>query len=373
MSSEEKRTCPCKRLPLYLSSFTAAEYGDTHAISRLGPAAANRTDAGGYTPLHLAAQNGHVAATSFLLEIGANVDGVGGCGATPLHRASYAGAVSTMQILLEKDGDLLARDTSFGDKMTPLHKAAAGGRYLAVQLLLDALRTRSPTESHGNGISSSMMEQGLKARDSQGRTPFIVAKEYVGNQEQEEKSVQRWDAVAGGPADWARCADLLRCAEQELVADSSLIEGTSSLDGKRFPPNQRLPPVPQHLTNPSSCLECSATSDGTCLTASWETAFRSVLATTVDRKLQSADHSEVQVATNEDTDEPAVAPSKSSHVQTSLNETESRESEDMSGSQPALGRNCHACGVASFALHQEGDKLVCRKCAKPVRRRRMNL
>jgi hypothetical protein len=47
------RTCPCKKLPLRLSSFTAAEQGNVHALERFESSIAYRKDAGRSTPLHL--------------------------------------------------------------------------------------------------------------------------------------------------------------------------------------------------------------------------------------------------------------------------------------------------------------------------------
>jgi hypothetical protein len=161
-ASRQIRQCPCKLLPRSFSSFTAAEYGDLCTLTKIGPAIAQRHDDFGYTPLHFAAQNNHVAATALLLQLGCHVDGIVSvegelqsnsttrcCGATPLHRAAFSGATATMKILLDwnstepdknssssvynkKQCDVLAKDLSIGDEFTPLHKAAAGGRYLAV-------------------------------------------------------------------------------------------------------------------------------------------------------------------------------------------------------------------------------------------------
>ena len=113
-TSRSIRQCPCKLLPRSFSSFTAAEYGDLHTLTKIGPAIASRQDGNGYTPLHLAAQHNHVSATALLLQLGCHVDGlvlqergldnnatVVSCGATPLHRAAFSGATAGMKVLLD--------------------------------------------------------------------------------------------------------------------------------------------------------------------------------------------------------------------------------------------------------------------------------
>ena len=205
-------SCPCKRLMLSLSSFTAAEYGDVNAlVSRAGRSGGSIAsfvtcqDSAGNTPLHLAAQHGHAGVVSLLLN-GNNesrvVNAAAG-GATPLHRACFSGAVSTIRLLLEHPVcDLLARDTSFGDLQTPLHKSASGGRYLAVQLLLQVLQLRSASSDCAR---PTVLETALSMLDSSGRTPLQVARDKQRDQDEERRSVVKWDIVAGGAANWETC------------------------------------------------------------------------------------------------------------------------------------------------------------------------
>lgn len=437
-----RRQCPCKTLPHSLSSFTAAEYGDLHSLSRLGPSVATRFGAGGYSPLHLAAQNGHTAATSLLLSLGADVDGrppptdqsIAWSGATPLHRASYSGAVSSMRILLgwssPRRCDVLAGDTSFGDLMTPLHKAAAGGRYLSVQLLLDALRSwndidagsavrmtqtsavevGSPyisgvvvgldqattsldaagddttvNENRSTSRDLSMLQRGLLAVDSLGRTPLAVARHFLQNQDKERRSVKRWDAVAGGVPDWVKCVDLLEAALEELGkglkvedAPSSYSVGDGRFESSKHSLVQSLDPLPEHLSGVRSCLDCGSDDNGQCKTASWEAAFRSLLLVSVEEKTKSRgkyirDGAGTTSPWQTDSKHLLPAPPPIKEMDPSIKTCSGVIGDDVEPSlqnlgtanTALLGQHCSACGMNCMALYRsKANLLVCKKCLR---------
>jgi len=401
-SSSHPRQCPCKLLPQCLSSFTAAEYGDLHSLSTK-PDVAHKVGLGGLTPLHYAAQNDKASATAYLLGLGADVDGrprvedmsisvlhqgVGSgssgrterkskeawCGATPLHRAAFSGAVSAMQILLEwgsgssgtsrRQCDILAQDTSFGDKMTPLHKAAAGGRPLAVQLLLETLRSRSRQGYE----ERDLLRRGLTALDSQGQTPLEVAKAI--DPLEEAKSVKRWDSIAGGDPDWTRCIAILERAEQEAGLRFGENVDTSTQDAN-------LPALPSHLLDTTSCLDCGA-DDGTCKTSSWETAFRSVL--TSSAMHASAQTSKAKVNNIDDVSDGVgsagaqkagtQSTSETGRVESSPKVFAFSKSTEASTSTTRVGHKCNACDEYSLALFRgAGGILVCKKCRGHSRRK----
>ena len=358
------RSCPCKRLPLCLSSFTAAEYGDLNSLAKQGSAVVHRRDAAGYTPLHLAAQNGHVSATALLLQLGCSVDGGPGCGATPLHRASYSGAVGAMRILLEWNTpqcDLLAKDTSFGDGMSPLHKAVAGGRYLAVQLLLEALRGRFEHQSYS---SESLLSLGLNAKDSLGRTPLELANELSKRQDTERKAVSRWDATAGGHADWNKCIDLLLLHAEGTDCDEYYKGDDVFINHVE---TTRLPKLPSHLARGNMCLDCGAAKGENCLTASWNQAFLSALGNSVDSSLKSQANS-VSQKSMMDSRLDIESHENSSRLGKDLSSTPVLIHESTSSNQGSSNENgacCTTCFKLCISLHARDDgRLVCKSCKR---------
>jgi len=372
------RSCPCKRVPLLLSSFTAAEHGNVPALLRRqgrphqqlnsnSTASNQRVDSAGNTPLHLAAQHGHTGVTALLLRNNNNynnskttVNAAAG-GATPLHRASFSGAVATMRLLLEVPGcDLLARDTSFGDLQTPLHKACAGGRYLAVQLLLEALAARV------------LLEPALQLRDAAGQTPLQVAQAKLENAEQERRNVVRWDSVAGGVADWEMCVQLLEQFDAAITT-------TTTAD------SQEPRALPRHLQLKSQQQEeyCGCEQEGgQCRTASWERAFQAALQTTVNQNIHHSPKNSIGRETNEqnivagkvnksnNTNNPKALQEKPPDKIGTTEPTITHQQSQQSTPTTPRGRQCADCGQPSIVLYpcsssdDDKSRLVCKACRR---------
>ena len=90
----------------------------------------------GSTPLHLAAQLGHLEKVTILLEHDAAASGVqDAAGLTPLHHASTSGHVETVKELLRHNLEACGLETE--DGLTPLHLAAANGHVEAARILLE--------------------------------------------------------------------------------------------------------------------------------------------------------------------------------------------------------------------------------------------
>ena len=94
----------------------------------------------GYTPLHLAATNGHVVAMKTLLQPSADIHAKADRGATPLHASANYGHVEAVKTLLQLGAQLGAR-TVQGE--TPLDICVPRGHQVA-QVLRHFVRPARP-------------------------------------------------------------------------------------------------------------------------------------------------------------------------------------------------------------------------------------
>jgi ankyrin repeat protein len=96
---------------------------------------------GGYfnTPLHAAANRGHLDILSLFLDHGADVNTPGRLGQSALYTASARGHDKVVQLLIDHKADLNSKcGTDRDEKWTPLHVATDKGRLQIVRKLLEA-------------------------------------------------------------------------------------------------------------------------------------------------------------------------------------------------------------------------------------------
>jgi ankyrin repeat protein len=134
-----------------LDAFDAAAAGETAALERAitaDRAAANGWSEDGWTPLHLGAFFGRLAAVRMLLEHGADPHAVSRnpTANTPLHAAAVRGHLEVVALLLDRGAD---HARAAGGGYTALHIAAGAGHEQVVALLLARGANREALDREG--------------------------------------------------------------------------------------------------------------------------------------------------------------------------------------------------------------------------------
>lgn len=410
-----KRTCTCKNILWNLSTNTAAEYGDLGAIIRRYTTARkegrgeskNKTDTSSsssstsrtsYEPLHLAAQHGHLAVVSFLLQQGFHPDygtttilsqqqqeqriSSPSSSSTPLHRACFSGAVGCVKLLLEHGADITAKDGSFGDGMTPLHKAVKGGRYLAVAVIVHHYqnRTNQPHHHRQQKQQQHILDEIINDRDSQNRTPLELARELDSKGQDEILSLRRWDKVAGGTASFQKCIEILEQhiktkagavieEEEEEESTTSYTGGTTTVAIGIMPNSTTMIDfskiVNQHSRDPKKEDD---THDVFCTISQWEREFMGNLLQSIQATVDSSTDYNRSVNGNSSTTNSTIPTEQHAATTTTTTKTVLSNTQQTVGGQP-----CHNCGIHSLALYRSKshhDQLLCPKCFRQRQRQR---
>lgn len=147
----------------------------------------NIKDKNCFSPLHCAAQQGHVEIAEILIAKGANVNATDMMGETPLHAAVLGGHKDIVEVLLAGGANVNAENQM---ERTPLHFAARDGHLDVVEILLaqgadvnakDKSPSRTPlhyaAQQDHKDVAELLLAQGadVNARDLLSRTPLYWA------------------------------------------------------------------------------------------------------------------------------------------------------------------------------------------------------
>ena len=229
------------------------------------------TDAGGLTPLMVAAGRGHAPVVAALLHQGAAGAAADDKGATALHHAARSGSTDVIRAVLGSAPLSLAARTA-GDGALPIHFAARSGSAPAVQALLSAGTAAAaatnnsmlPLHYAAASASASVVQLLLQAggeatataADKAGRTPLHMA--VVGSAQSGADAVvllllkagasaTTKDGRGASPCDLATHAlgtDAVRALPAQLHSSAQrTAQRMATRSASSQPPHERLPPI----------------------------------------------------------------------------------------------------------------------------------
>ncbi|XP_076064348.1 ada2a-containing complex component 3 isoform X2 [Oratosquilla oratoria] len=180
----------------------AARVGDTSQVRRLMAIGAPFSSEGqlGMSPLHIAAQNGHLQTCEMFLRAGITKDAKNKVGKTPLHLASMEGHTDIVALLLSEGSAVNTQDLL---KMTALHWACDRGHTAIVKTLLQYAGRGKMSQQLDTSLKNKFMKTALQLATENNHTEVIKLMKGEGverNTKEEEAAVESitLDMASGG-------------------------------------------------------------------------------------------------------------------------------------------------------------------------------